>query len=57
MIEVGWLGSHGFVSNYADYLALPYAVLEDCRVLAWAESEAQRLEASRRPLTRRTGGA
>lgn len=56
-MEVAWLSSHGFVSSYADYQRLPYGVLEDCRMVAWAESEAQRLEASRRPLTRRAGGA
>lgn len=56
MIEMGWLGSHGVVSNYADYLALPIGVLDDCRMIAGAEQQAQRLAASRVPLRRRTGG-
>lgn len=54
-MEVAWLGSHGFVSSYADYVRLPLGVLEDCRMIAAAEREQQRLEASRVPLRRRGG--
>lgn len=55
-MELAWLGSHGVVSSYDDYLRLPLGVLEDCRMLAGAQHDAQRLAASRVPLTRRPGG-
>jgi hypothetical protein len=55
-MEVAWLGSHGFVSSYADYMRLPLGVLEDCRMIAGAEQQAQE-RANRRPLTRRGGAS
>ena len=46
---MNWLHEHGVVANYDDYLALPMAVLNDCRLVMVAEaedSERQRQKAS-----------
>jgi hypothetical protein len=34
-----WLHEHGFIASYADYLALPYGVLEDTRLVMMAEAQ------------------
>lgn len=37
-----WLRDHGVTATYDDYLDLDERVLEDCRLLMWAEGQAQR---------------
>lgn len=42
---MGWLRDHGLVSCYEDYLALPYAVLEDARLLMEHEANVAKARA------------
>lgn len=42
-----WLKEHGVTSNYEDYLALPFGVLEDCRLLMDADVKRAQWEAQR----------
>ena len=48
MNEIGWLARNGLVSSYADYLNLPLAVLEDCRMVMAAEIMRRKVEDARR---------
>lgn len=37
--EIRWLASRGLIKDYWQYLALPYAVIADCRLVMRAELE------------------
>jgi hypothetical protein len=43
----GWLSEHGLISNYEDFLGLPYAVLEDAGLAMEAEAAEQKRQGSR----------
>lgn len=42
-----WLREHGIISCYDDYVGLPYAVLEDARLLMEADVLRAEMEARR----------
>lgn len=39
---MAWCRKHGVSQTYWEYLDLPYAVIEDCRMVMRAEAEMQR---------------
>jgi hypothetical protein len=43
---MGWLHEHGLIGSYDDYVGLPFAVLEDARLLM--EQDALQAERERR---------
>jgi hypothetical protein len=43
-----WLAEHGFVSCWADYLALPVGILDDCRMVMTAEARGRKIRESKR---------
>lgn len=47
-----WLRQHGVIATYDDYVALPLAVLEDCRMLM----EHEAMLAERERAAARAGG-
>jgi hypothetical protein len=43
-----WLHEHGVIANYQDYLALPFRVLQECRLVMEAHAAAEAAERARR---------